>query len=155
MTTTVSHSKPARLAAAALAAAQADKTNTAAGYIKRISDECGGEGLEVALRTWCDATVDHATDGDRAAGRPNISFVNAKTGELDNAASDRVPPSIRWAGRLIAARAALDLDAYRALLDELPEDGAEIGTYFLAVVNVVATTINGLPRGYARMGSRP
>ncbi len=34
----------ARLAAAALAAAQANKTNTAAGYIKRISDECGGEG---------------------------------------------------------------------------------------------------------------
>lgn len=58
----------------------------------------------------------------------------------------------RWAGQLVAARAAMDEPKFMGLIDELPEDGFEIGAYVGAVLSSVAMTINGLPRGFARMG---
>jgi hypothetical protein len=149
------HSKPVRLAGAAYHAALAGKWDAAGRSLQRISDECGGEGLSVALRAWCDTYADHATDGEPGRPTVNINFIRTDTGQLDDQDSERVPPEHRWAGKLIRARAALDQEEWRKLIDELPRDGAEIGTYVFAVLRGVALTINGLPRGYARMGRTP
>ncbi len=147
------HSKARRLAAAALAAALASKWPTASRYVKRINDECGGEGLNTALVGWCDTYIDHATDGHHEPTRARMYFVRADTGGLDHAGSPDLPPRIDWAGRLVAARGSMVLEAWQAALDELPEDGYQVGAYVMAVLECVATSINGFPRGFVRMGS--
>lgn len=148
------HSKPVRLAAAAFYAALANDPKKAVRYIQRISDECGGEGLNVALRGWIDTYADHATDGQPTRSRARVAYIQESTGQLDREDSERLPAEIRWAGQLVAARCALDQDRFNGLIDEMPRDGAEIGAYVLAVLLTVARTINGLPRGFARMGGR-
>jgi hypothetical protein len=146
------HSKPVRLAATAYHAALAGRWQAAADAVVRISDECGGEGLSVALRAWCDTYADHSTGGQPGVPTVNINFIRTDTGQLDDQRSERVPPEIRWAGELLRARAALDQERWSELLAELPDDGEAIGDHVFAVLKGVALTINGLPRGYARMG---
>lgn len=147
------HSKPVRLAAAAYHAALANDQHKAVRYLQRISDECGGGGLNIALRAWIDAYADHATDGKPVASKARVAYIQESTGQLDREDSDRLPPEIRWAGQLIAARCALDQDRFTQLIEEMPDDGAEIGDYVIAVLLTVARTVNGLPRGFARMGA--
>ena len=146
------HSKPVRLAGAAFLAALDGRQQKAADLVKRISDECGGEGLCTALMAWIDTYADHATDGQPGRARPQMAYINESTGELDDEKSDRLPEEIRWAGQLIAARAAMDQPKFRSLIDVMPTDGKEIGDYVMAVLLTIARTINGLPRGFGRMG---
>ena len=146
------HSKPIRLASAAMQAALASKHDSAVSYLQRINDECGGQGLYVALMAWCDAYADHATGGAPTPARVNMSFIREDTGQLDDENSDRLPPEIRWAGQIVAARAALDQDRFDELITKMPDDGAGRGDYMGAVLLTIANTINGLPRGFARMG---
>jgi len=148
------HSKTVRLAGAAMHYAQAGKFEAAARYIQRISNECGGQGVEVALRAWIDTFVDHATDGDRRPKRGRMGYVNAVDGQLETDDAARIPDRIKWAGRLVEARAALDEAQYRAALDQLPEDEFEVGEYVITVLEVCADTINGLPRGFASRDAR-
>jgi hypothetical protein len=146
------YSKPVRLAAAAYHAALAGQWQKAGRAVERISDECSGEGIMTALMAWCDWYADHATDGNAGKARPRMKFINAKTGELDDERSDRIPEHVRWAGQIIAARAALDEPKFMALINAMPEDGAQVGRYVMGVLECVATTVNGLPRGFAGMG---
>lgn len=152
--TDVQHSKPYRLAYAAYQAALAEKTESAGRYIQRISDECGGSGLNFALRAWSDWYADHATDGQPVRSKARVAYIRSDTGQLDREDSDRLPPHIRWAGQIIAARCALDQDRFEELIDEMPRDGQTIGEYVSAVLLTVARTVNGLPRGFARIGGR-
>ena len=146
------HRKEVRLAGAAFQAALAGKWRSAERFVKRISDECGGEGMNTALLAWCDTMADHANGGLPPAKRVNMALVNADTGQLDQLGTDAVPAKHQWAARLVAARAAMDHDAFAALIEELPQDALEMSRYIFAVLEGVAHTVNGLPRGYARMG---
>lgn len=150
--TDLAHSKPARLAHAALSAALADKWATATRAIQRINDECGGDGLSIALRAWCDTYVDHSTDGTMNPNVGGVNLIRTETGQLDRIGSDRVPARVQWAARLVHARAAMDQEAWLSCIAELPDDGHVIGSYVGAVLEAVAISINGLPRGYAGMG---
>lgn len=149
---TIEHSKPVRLAAAAWQYALADKYESAGRMVKRISDECGGEGLAVALRGWCDTYADHARDGAEDIRPSQVNFIRTDTGQLDREDSERVPDDVRWAGQLIAARAELNQERWSELLAALPDDGAAIGRHVIRVLEMTAGTVNGLPRGFARMG---
>lgn len=146
------HSKPIRLATEAFHAALAGNPAKAGRYLQRISDECGGEGLGIAMRAWIDTYRDHATDGQPGSERNRMAFIDSDTGQLDREDSDRLPPEVRWAGQVIAARCALDRDRYMQLIAEMPKDGAKIGVYVSTLLLTIARTINGLPRGFARMG---
>ncbi len=150
----VRHSKPARLAFAALRAAQANKWETATDYVKRISDECGGEGLSVALRAWIDTYVDHATDGDHSPRAGRLAFVNTEDGKAETSDAERIPDRIRWAGQMIEARAAKDQAAWSNLVAAMPADGLEIGRYISAVLEVCVQPIGGFPRGFASPEAR-
>lgn len=152
MLETTEHRKPLRLASAALQAALAMKWDAAQRALQRLSDECGPEGLYDALVALCDTVAEHATGGGAPSQRVRISFMDGDTGRLDEPGSPKVPAEVQWAGRLIAARAAMDEDRFRAVLDELPHDGAAVGRHVWSLVQLVAWQVNGLPRGYARMG---
>ncbi|HEX6681524.1 MAG TPA: hypothetical protein VF062_01930 [Candidatus Limnocylindrales bacterium] len=146
------HSKPIRLARTALDAAMAGRWDAAQRALQRIGEECGDDGLGSAVLALCDTLIAHATDGDVGAKSARISFMNGDTGQLDQPGSDQVPAEVQWAARLIGARAAMDEDRFVAVLDELPRDGLAIGRHVWSLLQVVAWTVNGLPRGYTRMG---
>lgn len=152
MPTPPDHRKDVRLAAAAYQAGLAGKWKTAESYLHRLSQECGGEGVTTALIAWCDTYADHATDGQPVGERPNMAFVNTDTGRLDEPGSATVPAKVQWAFRLIIARATMDLDEWDAAIADLPADALEMSQYIYAVLQGLVHTVNGLPRGYARMG---
>jgi hypothetical protein len=146
------HSKPVRLAAAAFQAALAGKSDAAIHYVQRINDECGGHGIYVALMAWIDSYADHATGGLPGRAKVRMSYIQEDTGELTDDTSEKLPHEIAWAGQLTAARVALDQDRFDELIRRMPKDGGQIGLYVVAVLECVTRTINGLPRGFARMG---
>ena len=65
-------------------------------------------------------------------------WVNAETGRVTLNA-DEMPAPERWAGRLVAARAAMDLDGFQALLRAMPASGFERGKYANALLRGVAS----------------
>ena len=148
------HSKPVRLAHAALIAGVDGKWKTVEALMKRLNAECPGPGLGDALVAWCDALAEHSYGGVPEFGRVRVNHLNADTGAMNNQAE--ITPERAWTARLIAARAAGDRDAFEALLGELNAipDGFERGRYAITVVESVALTIRSLPRGYARVLGR-
>jgi hypothetical protein len=135
------------LSTVALHSAQLENWARAATAVKALNDELGGEGIMFALAGWCDTLIVRqqeimgGQDGDIA--RP--AWLNATTGEVALDADD-VPPPVRWAGRLVAARAALDHDAWDALIASIPDAPMAASEHVSALLNSVAMTLNGLSR---------
>lgn len=150
MTATASHSKPVRLAGAALNAALARQWPRAERALQRLNAECDSHGLAVALIAWCDTLIDHATGGETDPQKVRMAAWNVDTGAIGG----EVRPTVRWAMELVRARAADDQDGFEALLDELNAigDGCARGEYVVDLLQSVALTISSLPRGYGRMG---
>ena len=149
------HSKPVRLAHAALQTAVEQRWQTATDLMDRINRECPGEGLGDALIAWCDAMQDHATDGDMSFQRIRTKPMAIETGEL--IAHDGKAAYLDWCVRLIQARAAGDRDAFADALDELNavEGGKERGRYVSMLVESIGLSIRSLPRGYAALPTSP
>jgi hypothetical protein len=141
------HSKPYRLASAALLAAIDEKFPAAARLVQRLYGECGPDSVVDAILAWCDTLHAHATDGDMAPLKIRIGHMTLETGEVDK----DVPPRIAIAGRLIAARIADDEPGFRAICDEVSSD-KEWSQVVCGVLEQAAATIRTFPRGYARMG---
>lgn len=145
------HSKPVRLAHAALFAAVDLKWRRCEELLARLNRECPGPGLGDALVAWCDAMQEHSTDGDMSFQKVRTIPMAIETGELDAAAGKT--RYLAWCGRIIAARAAGDRDGFVACMDELNAipDGRERGRYVCMLVESVALTMRNLPRGYANL----
>ena len=137
------------LAAQALQAAVREQWETATDAVQAIGDECGPEGVEYACRAWCDALIvryQAATGLPYPAGEPvRPVWQDAVTGTLKDA--DEVGTRSRWAGRLLAARAALDYDAYKALIASVPPDPQVVGEHVGTLLTTVATTLRDLMAG--------
>lgn len=132
------------LASAAMTAYMGDAEETAVKAVQRIGDECGPEGVELAMRGWID------TMAGRLGYQPGAQAVAIKfcglddDGEPDGSAvtADAVERrEVVWAGRLMAARVALDQGAYIALLDALPDDPSEVGRHVAAVLEMCSLTM--------------
>jgi hypothetical protein len=135
------------LARDALVAAMAGDSEKATRAVVEVNG-LGPEALEYAIRAWCDALIFRYR---KISGTPDDEpvrpgWINGDTGDIATDADD-VPPEARWAGRLVAARAALDLPAWDALLLALPEDGWQVGRHVSALLSTVAQTIRALPAG--------
>lgn len=146
------HSKPVRLAHAALRAGIDGKWKTVEALLNRLNAECPGPGLGDALVAWCDALAEHSTGGDPGFERVKVAHFNVDTGSMNRV--EEITPEREWVGRLVAARAAGDRDTFKALLVELNAitDGMKRGRYVTTLVESVALTMRSLPRGYARLG---
>lgn len=150
MSDAAAHSKPVRLAHAALYACIDKDWTKAERLLRRLNTECPGPGLGDALVAWCDALAEHGNDGPFEFGKVRVFEVDGDTG----AKLGDLTPQQEWCNRLIVARAAGNRDAFAALLDELNTiaDGMERGTYAVCLAQAVAGTMRTYPRGYARMG---
>jgi hypothetical protein len=142
--------KPVRLARDAYHAALAKDWRKIEHIFGRLTTECGSEGIATALIAWCDTFIDHVTGGEDV-GRFRIVGWNVDNGAINE---ENRRPGVVWAHRLLAARASMDRDAFRAALDELNAnaDGLVRGRWVGELLESLALTVNSLPRGYGQMG---
>ena len=100
-----------------------------------------GRAVTFALMAWCDWTIAAQC---KILGRPmpgpgepaevaRPGWWNAETGKITLDA-DAVPPAARWAGRLVAARAALDEVQWKVLVGTMPGDGFKRGEFAAALL---------------------
>lgn len=142
-----------QMAGGAMYAAMSDRWKTAMRLVQRIGDDLGGEALTIAMLAWADAYTEHATDGDPDCARPkHMTMINSETGAMQTIEDSAAPAHIKWAAKWVHARSSMDHDRCQQLLKEMPTDELETGQYIGAVLRCCADTINGLPRGFARMG---
>jgi hypothetical protein len=138
LTTTERHA--IRLAVDALKAARSHDWDTATRAMQRIGDECGPEGVELAVRTMAEAVT--ARFG-HAPGRPvTIRLATSGNGLLGQPAGETTSPELIWAGRMLAARAADDADTWDALITALPNDPRVMGRHVGQFLQMCAHTLN-------------
>lgn len=130
-------------ATAALHAAMADDWKAASGALQTLSDECGGAGVGDAMRAWCDTLIGrtHGDLQDSGSG-VRLVFKNADSGEMGGA--DDVPAPTRWAGRLIAARAAMDQPTWQALLEAIPPGNDAVSEYVGALLQTIVVNLKAV-----------
>lgn len=107
----MSDPRTTKIATVALHLAMQDKLREAAGYVARLN---GTDGLITAMLAWIDTYIAQCHPNHAPGALIRIAWTFTPTGEIQDA--DQVDPSMRWAGRLIAARAADDEPAFMALL---------------------------------------
>lgn len=131
------------LAGVALYAAMADDTDKAVDAVKAISEETGGEGLMDAILGWCDTLIVRTPDLE--IGKPvKIAWMEAETRRINDGPHE-VRPTARWAGRLLAARAADDHDTFMALMDSIPHGPKDVGDHVWELVQMVALNLRQAP----------
>jgi hypothetical protein len=80
-------------------------------------------------------------DGADTDGPVRPLWFNADTGQATmDADAEDLPAAVRWAGQLIAARAALDLDGFQALLSAMTDDARQRGEYANTLLMTCAAT---------------
>jgi len=133
-----------QLAKDALAAAIREDWPQVASKLQDIA-EFGPRGLERAMLGFCDTAI--ARSGVRPGQPMRIRF---RRGDGDQRVTDAdgVPrPEVAWAGRMLAARAAGDEDAWRALLTSVPD--AEFGRHVGALLEMCALVTASAKKGGA------
>ena len=138
------------LAAYALRDARAGDYAAASKQVRALNAELGPAGTMIAIAGWCDTLAAHSGISENS-GPLALGWKDADTGRMHSGA-EGVPDRIRWAGQLIVARAALDKPMFDALIMSLPEDKSVVGSYVGAVLETVATTLNGLQDAAAAGG---
>ena len=134
-----------QLATEALHAAMADDTERARSAIEAINAELGGAGVTLAIVAWCDTLV---IQYRKVTGTPDdapvrLAWQHAETGDISATGND-VSAEARWAGQVVAARAAQDKAGFNALLGSLPRDGWAIGGYISSLLHCCALTLRRL-----------
>jgi hypothetical protein len=124
----------------------AGRNQAATKALNRIGDETGSEGMSIAICSW----IDTVSARLRQLGMPEANgmpvrpmWINDETEAVADA--DGVPPAVRWAGQLAAARAAKDRQTWEALIMALPEDPSEAGQHIWALLSGAALTLRSLP----------
>lgn len=128
-----------KLATTALHAAMRDDWPAATTAVQAINDRHGGRGLMAAILAWCDTAILKMTGSFTASGSVAVAFQAVETGEIGGA--DDVPAEVRWAGRLIAARAADDEPTFNALIESVPSDPKAMGAHVARLLEMVAINI--------------
>jgi hypothetical protein len=108
-----------------------------------------GNATMFALVAWCDWTIQAQAEMQGltmpAAGpMPGIArpgWLDLDTGKVTLDA-DELPPAVRWAGRAVTARAAMDMTAFNSLVAAMPGDGIKRGEYAAALLTGCATMVS-------------
>lgn len=151
------HSNATRLARRALDAAIAEDTDTVSDILMELAVTCGAIGICIAIIRWCDALVEHATDGKfnpTSGVRVQFNAVDMRSGAMTDPlrADAAIPFKVKWAGAVLDACASRQMRTFQNLLHQLPPDDDEASECIEQVLVSVAMTIKGLPRGIAVLG---
>jgi hypothetical protein len=133
------------LTTAALQAAMTERWVAAGSALTAINTELGGAGVAYAIKALCDTLIGREREltgtEDGTPIRPAWFDTDRNRLSLD---ADEVPVEARWAGRLIAARAAMDRDSYDALIAAVGTDGRTVAAHVSALLQMVALTLREL-----------
>lgn len=133
------------LAKTALVAFIGDAHETARKAVQRINDEIGPAALDLMMCAWSDwmaAALRLPRDGRPVELRFLGADANGDPATSITGADAVTRPEVVWAGRLIAARVAMDADTYGALIGALPEDDpSAVGRHIAAVLEICALTM--------------
>jgi hypothetical protein len=128
-----------------LAHARAGRWQQAGSEVAALADRFDGSGIQIMIMSLADTMVHHQGGPPREDEQVRPIWID-QDGRTDNA--DGVPrPEIVWAGRFIAARAALDEAACAALVNSCAGDPEAYSSNVYAVLEVTAETLNmmGVP----------
>lgn len=106
----------------------------------------GSMALVYAVVAWADWVL-AARNGGQVAPVTDvigISWLNTDTGDIETA--DEVPPEVRWAGQVIAARSAMDEDGFMALL-HAPAPGTDLNRCVGQLLLMTAEELQGMNAG--------
>ncbi|MCP2339227.1 hypothetical protein [Actinomadura rupiterrae] len=125
------------LAAETLIAAIEYDTGRARAATERLVTEHGAAGVVTAMLSWADTLLEAMglPPGQQVA----LVFRDADSGHIGFAGEPRWRPEVVWAGRMLAARAARDLEQWNALAAAIPD--GETGRYVSAVLEAVVLTL--------------
>lgn len=129
----------------ALHAAMREDWDAASAAMTSLSAETGSDGVLWAVLRFCDTIIGRqlamqGLPGDAWDGGVRMSWLNTDTGAVGHAG--QVPDSVRWAGQLVAAKAAQDEATFRALIATMPDDDRGRGRYVGALLQSAAITAN-------------
>lgn len=116
------NSEAKRLGGAALVAYLTGHWNATAAIVDVVRGKSDWDGLYEMCAVWCDSILPTFFGYERGAP-VYLLWQEVCTGRMKH--SDEVPPTIRWAGQLLAARAANDEDGSRALFGAVSPDALE------------------------------
>lgn len=102
----------------------------------------GREGLYKIALTWCDFVL-YKMSGYERGDPVYLVWEDTRTGRITHAHD--TPPTIRWAGQMLAARAADDEVATRSLYLVVPDD--EIAEYMTTLLQVLASQLRDRKQG--------
>lgn len=131
--TPAEYQRAKKIASVALSRAMAGDLEDAAQYVARLNRT---PGLLVAIVGWIDTYIARVYPDHKRGERIAVAWLYTPEDRLETA--DEVSDSMRWAGRLIAARAADDEDGFYAVLHSAPQ-GSDLGDGIMALLHVVAT----------------
>lgn len=127
------NSEAQRLGGAALAAYLTGHWNATAALVNAVRRNADWDGLYEMCTVWCD-TVLTTIEGCEPGAPVHLVWQEVRTGLV--AHSDEVHPKIRWAGQILAARAAADDDSSRALFGAVPRE--DLDEYLGVLLDVLA-----------------
>lgn len=107
-----------KLAAYALAYARDRRAADAGRAVQAIADQYGAEVIVDVLCVWLDTAISHC--GVRADGPVRLLWQDVETGAITDATG--TPRAAVWAGRLAAARLAMDEPQFIALIGSVGSD---------------------------------
>jgi hypothetical protein len=105
--------------------------------LNQLATRHGPKGITNALVIWCDAALNHLPSSD---GPVTLTWKDHATGHTTRNPA-RIRPAEQWAGRILAARAAGDLDMFTALANAVP--ARAVPEHVGAMVQMAARIIQG------------
>lgn len=140
----------AKLAVRAIAIAEDVRALSAA--LDEIAELHGPDGIPTTALMWCEIVADHLTDGrfrdddirHRLVFQPQ--YLDTVSGQ--RLSVEDTDPSWVWAGRFLAAFAALDEPTVIALYDSLPT-GVEAGKALHCLARMTLNITTQTPRGHS------
>lgn len=132
----------------ALVAYMGGEHETAFKAVQEIHDECGGEYLELVMCAWID-TFGASIGAEPGRNAVRLEFLGLHRDDCEcgephgvTGADAVARPEVVWAGRLMAARLALDVHMCEALIAALPEDDPfAVGQHVAALLEVCALSM--------------
>jgi hypothetical protein len=124
-----------------LAQARMGNWETAAHQVNDLGTAHGGAGIQILCMGLADTVVIQQggfTNGEDEVVAPLWVDEDGNAGDADSVTR----PEIRWAGRFLAARAAGDTDACKALWESASQDQFTANVF--AMLEVAATTLNAV-----------
>jgi hypothetical protein len=129
------------LAAEAYRAAWRRDHETAATAVQAIADQYGPDAILGAMQAWVDSTL-HYCGIDQYGTPLQLNFHDLGTGH-QTGNSNETHPLAAWSGRVINARAAMDLDLWVNLMDSAQTDPQTWTRHVMTLLMTCALTARG------------